>query len=121
MTGYSFHRDPPAAPVPPRQRDYIRVQPDRRTIASIQSVVAAHFGTNVREMTSDRRARMVARPRQIAMYLCSRETPRSLPEIGRSFGHRDHTTVMHAIRRIEQLRAEQPDLDAAIKQIEAKL
>jgi chromosomal replication initiator protein len=56
-------------------------------------------------MHSARRARAVARPRQVAMYLAKQLTPRSLPEIGRKFGNRDHTTVMHAIRRIDELRA----------------
>jgi chromosomal replication initiator protein len=57
-------------------------------------------------MHSARRARAVARPRQVAMYLCKQLTPRSLPEIGRKFGGRDHTTVMHAVRKIEELRAQ---------------
>ena len=56
-------------------------------------------------MHSARRARAVARPRQVAMWLCKQLTPRSLPEIGRKFGGRDHTTVMHAVRKIEELRA----------------
>jgi chromosomal replication initiator protein len=54
-------------------------------------------------MTSSRRARMVARPRQVAMYLAKQLTQRSLPEIGKRFGGRDHTTVMHAVRKIEEL------------------
>jgi chromosomal replication initiator protein len=56
-------------------------------------------------MTSARRARLVARPRQVAMYLAKQLTSRSLPEIGRKFGGRDHTTVMHAVRKIEELKA----------------
>jgi chromosomal replication initiator protein len=57
------------------------------------------------EMTSSRRARVVARPRQVAMYLAKQLTSRSLPEIGRKFGGRDHTTVMHAVKKIEELAA----------------
>jgi chromosomal replication initiator protein len=57
-------------------------------------------------MHSARRARAVARPRQVAMYLAKQLTPRSLPEIGRKFGGRDHTTVMHAVRKIEELKAQ---------------
>ena len=56
-------------------------------------------------MYSSRRARAVARPRQIAMYLSKQLTARSLPEIGRKFGGRDHTTVMHAVRKVEELKA----------------
>ena len=74
-------------------------------------------------MVSARRARAVARPRQIAMYLAKRLTPRSLPEIGRRFGGRDHTTVIHAVKQIERLRGEDADLDAdvrtLIRQLEA--
>jgi len=55
-------------------------------------------------MHSARRSRAVARPRQVAMYLAKQLTPRSLPEIGRKFGGRDHTTVMHAVRKVEELR-----------------
>jgi chromosomal replication initiator protein len=62
-------------------------------------------------MLSARRARSVARPRQIAMYLSKQLTTRSLPEIGRKFGGRDHTTVIHAVRKIEQLREEDAALD----------
>ena len=64
---------------------------------------------------SPRRAREVARPRQIAMYLAKQLTQRSLPEIGRRFGGRDHTTVIHAVRRIEELRAADAELDADVR------
>jgi chromosomal replication initiator protein len=67
------------------------------------------------DMLSARRARAVARPRQVAMYLTKQLTPRSLPEIGRKFGGRDHTTVMHAIRRIDELRAVDPVLNDDIE------
>ena len=78
---------------------------DRRvTIEEIQRKVAEHFEIKLDEMHSARRARSVARPRQVAMYLAKQLTARSLPEIGRRFGGRDHTTVMHAIRKVEELR-----------------
>ena len=77
----------------------------RVTIEEIQKQVAAHFKIRFSEMHSSRRARAVARPRQVAMYLAKQLTTRSLPEIGRQFGGRDHTTVMHAVRKIEELRA----------------
>jgi chromosomal replication initiator protein len=84
-------------------RDLLRSCERRVTIDEIQRRVAEHFNIRLSEMTSERRARAVARPRQIAMYLAKQLTTRSLPEIGRKFGGRDHTTVMHAVRKIEEL------------------
>lgn len=72
-------------------------------IARIQRIVAAHYGIPPMEMVSARRSLRVARPRQVAMYLAKRTTPKSLPEIGRRFGNRDHTTVIHAIQKVESL------------------
>lgn len=74
-------------------------------VALIQGLVALHYGIPVEEMKSQRRARPVARPRQVAMYLAKQLTPQSLPEIGRRFGGRDHSTVIHACRQIERLSA----------------
>src|SRR5204863_340365 len=75
-----------------------------------QKKVAEHFNIKLGEMTSDRRARAVARPRQVAMYLAKQLTMRSLPQIGRKFGGRDHTTVMHAVRKVEELTRTDPSL-----------
>ena len=83
--------------------DLLRANERRVTIEEIQRKVAEHFNMKMAEMTSTRRARVVARPRQVAMYLAKQLTPRSLPEIGRKFGGRDHTTVMHAVKKIEEL------------------
>ena len=85
-------------------RDLLRSSERRVTIDEIQKRVAEHFNIRLSEMTSARRARSVARPRQVAMYLAKQLTTRSLPEIGRKFGGRDHTTVMHAVRKIEELK-----------------
>jgi len=74
-------------------------------IAEIQHAVAQRFGVPMLEMVSERRAQRVARPRQVAMYLSREMTPYSLPAIGKHFGGRDHTTVMHACRRVEELKA----------------
>ncbi len=84
--------------------DLLRANDRRVTIDEIQKRVAEHYNIRLADMHSARRARAVARPRQVAMYLCKQLTPRSLPEIGRKFGGRDHTTVMHAVRKIEELR-----------------
>jgi chromosomal replication initiator protein len=85
--------------------DLLRANDRRITIDEIQKRVAEHYNIRLGDMHSARRARAVARPRQVAMWLCKQLTPRSLPEIGRKFGGRDHTTVMHAVRKIEELRA----------------
>ncbi len=85
--------------------DLLRANDRRVTIEEIQRKVAEHFNIKIAEMQSARRARAVARPRQVAMYLAKQLTSRSLPEIGRKFGGRDHTTVMHAVRKVEELRA----------------
>ncbi|MEE8501926.1 MAG: chromosomal replication initiator protein DnaA [Kiloniellales bacterium] len=84
--------------------DLLRANDRRVTIEEIQKRVAEHFNIRMADMHSARRARAVARPRQVAMYLAKQLTPRSLPEIGRKFGGRDHTTVMHAVRKIEELK-----------------
>jgi chromosomal replication initiator protein len=85
--------------------DLLRANDRRVTIEEIQKRVAEHYSIRLADMHSPRRARAVARPRQVAMYLAKQLTSRSLPEIGRKFGGRDHTTVMHAVRKIEELRA----------------
>ena len=84
-------------------QDLLRANDRRVTMDEIQKRVAEHFNIRLADMHSARRARAVARPRQVAMYLCKQLTPRSLPEIGKKFGGRDHTTVMHAVRKIEEL------------------
>ena len=85
--------------------DVLRANDRKVTIEEIQKRVAEHFNIRLSEMYSSRRARAVARPRQIAMYLAKQLTARSLPEIGRKFGGRDHTTVMHAVRKVEELKS----------------
>lgn len=77
--------------------------PFEGAIARIHRLVSAYYSIPVIEMVSARRSREVARPRQVAMYLAKQTTPKSLPDIGRHFGWRDHTTVIHAVRKVEQL------------------
>lgn len=86
--------------------DLLRSHDRRITIDEIQRKVAEHYNIRLPDMHSARRARNVARPRQVAMYLAKQLTSRSLPEIGRKFGGRDHTTVMHAVRKVEELMLE---------------
>ncbi|MCO5154877.1 chromosomal replication initiator protein DnaA [Shinella sp. 838] len=78
-------------------------EPRRVRIEDIQRVVAKHYNVSRQELVSNRRTRVIVKPRQIAMYLSKTLTPRSFPEIGRRFGGRDHTTVLHAVRKIEEL------------------
>jgi chromosomal replication initiator protein len=84
-------------------RDVLKAHDRKVTIDEIQKKVAEHYHIKLSEMSGPRRARNVARPRQIAMFLAKQLTSRSLPEIGRKFGNRDHTTVMHACDRIAEL------------------
>jgi chromosomal replication initiator protein len=84
-------------------KDLLRANDRRVTIEEIQRKCAEHFNIKQADMQSPRRARQVARPRQVAMYLAKQLTTRSLPEIGRKFGGRDHTTVMHAVKKVEEL------------------
>ena len=83
--------------------DVLKAHDRRVTIEEIQKRVAEHWNIRLSDMSSARRARAVARPRQVAMYLAKQLTSRSLPEIGRRFGNRDHTTVMHAVSRVTEL------------------
>jgi chromosomal replication initiator protein len=99
----------------------LRANQRRISIDEIQTRVSDHYRIRKAEMTSARRAREVARPRQVAMYLSKQLTPRSLPEIGRRFGGRDHTTVIHAVRQIEKLRALDPELDSDIRLLTRQL
>jgi chromosomal replication initiator protein len=83
--------------------DLLRANDRRITIEDIQKQVAGHYNIKVSDMHSARRARAVARPRQVAMFLSKKLTTKSLPEIGRRFGGKDHTTVMHAVKRVEEI------------------
>ncbi len=83
--------------------DILKAHDRRVTIEEIQRKVAEHWNIRLTDMSSARRARAVARPRQVAMFLAKQLTSRSLPEIGRKFGNRDHTTVMHAVSRVAEL------------------
>lgn len=102
-------------------KDLLRANDRRVTIDEIQKAVVEHYSIRMADMTSARRSRAVARPRQMAMYLAKQLTPRSLPEIGKKFGGRDHTTVMHAVRQIEKLTAEDHSLADDLEALKRKL
>jgi chromosomal replication initiator protein len=82
----------------------LKVAVERRvTVDEIQKLVSEHFGLKQADLLSERRTRAIARPRQVAMWLCKQHTTRSYPDIGRRFGGRDHTTVLHAVKKVEEL------------------
>ncbi|WP_370229675.1 chromosomal replication initiator protein DnaA [Cognatishimia sp.] len=85
--------------------DVLRASERKISVEEIQRRVAEHYNIRLSDMIGPKRLRNFARPRQVAMFLCKQLTSRSLPEIGRRFGGRDHTTVMHGVRRIEELRS----------------
>lgn len=91
-------------------RDLLALQEKLVTIDNIQKTVAEYYKIKVADLLSKRRSRSVARPRQLAMALAKELTNHSLPEIGDAFGGRDHTTVLHACRKIQQLREESHDI-----------
>ena len=91
------------------------------TVDKIQSVVSNFFNIQLSEMLSQRRSRPLARPRQIAMYLAKKMTTRSLPEIGRRFANRDHTTVIHAVKTITRLSEKDEEMKKNIIQIKSLL
>jgi chromosomal replication initiator protein len=91
------------------------------TVDDIQKATAEHFGLTQADLVSERRNRAVARPRQAAMWLTKQLTTRSLPDIGRRFGGRDHTTVLHAVRRIEELKALDAQLTGDLEALIRKL
>jgi len=103
-------------------RPHLRGGPEKRvTVDDIQKASAEHFGLKQADLISERRTRAVARPRQAAMWLAKQLTTRSLPDIGRRFGGRDHTTVLHAVRRIDELRAADPQLARDLESLLRKL
>ncbi|MHA1543656.1 MAG: chromosomal replication initiator protein DnaA, partial [Alphaproteobacteria bacterium] len=98
-------------------QDLLRANDRKVTIDQIMRQVTEYYNLRMAEILSARRARDIARPRQVAMYLSKKMTSRSLPEIGRKFGGRDHTTVMHAVRKIEDLRRTDSTLDDDINRL----
>ncbi len=95
--------------------DILRSSERRVTVEEIQRKVAEHFNIRLSDMLGPKRTRTIARPRQIAMYLSKEMTSRSLPEIGRRFGGRDHTTILHGVRKVEEMRASDSQLNEDIE------
>ena len=102
-------------------KDFINRNNKSVNVESIQNLVASHFNINIQEMLSPRRSRALARPRQIAMYLVKQHTTNSLPDIGRKFSNRDHTTVIHAVKKIDELIKKDDEMRQSIIEIKKKL
>lgn len=101
--------------------DILRASDRKVTIDEIMRKVTEHYGVNLTDLLSARRTRSIARPRQVAMFLCKKLTTKSLPEIGRRFGKRDHTTVIHAVRKIEELKLTDHQIAKDIEHIQRVL
>jgi len=93
----------------------------RPSIKAIQRLVCRHYDISELDLLSDRRQRVLIEPRHIAMYLAKHMTPASLPEIGRHFGGRDHTTIIHAVNRVERLLKQQPGFADTVARLRALL
>ena len=91
------------------------------TIDSIQSIVCKFFKISKNEMLSSRRSRYLVRPRQAAIYLAKMLTSKSLPEIGREFSNRDHTTIIHSVKTIEKLRKNDSELNSNIDNLKNQI
>jgi chromosomal replication initiator protein len=102
-------------------KDLLSVQKTQVSVENIQKTVADFYKIRVADMYSARRPSNIARPRQIAMYFAKEFTKKSLPEIGELFGGRDHTTVLHAVRKIAELRSKQPELNHELHVLEQTL
>ena len=102
-------------------KDFINTNNKSINVEQIQNLVASHFNLNIQELLSPRRSRSLARPRQIAMYLAKQHTTNSLPDIGRKFANRDHTTVIHAVKKIEELIKRDNDIKQSVFELKKKL
>ena len=101
-------------------KDFINYNNKSINVESIQNLVASYFNLNIQEMLSPRRSRALARPRQIAMYLAKQHTTNSLPDIGRKFSNRDHTTVIHAVKKIDELIKKDNEIRQSVIEIKKK-
>ena len=102
-------------------KDFINSNNKSINVEFIQNLVASHFNLNIQELLSPRRSRSLARPRQIAMYLAKQHTTNSLPDIGRKFSNRDHTTVIHAVKKIDELIKKDNDIRQSVTELKKKL
>jgi len=102
-------------------KDFITDNKKQINIESIQNIVASYFNLGIQEMLSARRSRSLARPRQIAMYLAKQYTTNSLPEIGRKFSNRDHTTVIHAVKKVNELISKDNEIKLNVEELKKRI
>jgi len=102
-------------------KDFISSNNKTINVELIQNLVASYFNLNIQELLSSRRSRSLARPRQIAMYLAKQLTTNSLPDIGRKFSNRDHTTVIHAVKKIDELIKKDNEIRQSVADLKKKL
>ena len=102
-------------------KDIINSNNKQISIENIQTIVASYFKISLKEMLSPRRSKSLVRPRHIAMYLSKKHTTKSLPDIGRNFSNRDHTTVIHAVKTVEKLMAKEKNYMEDIERIKNQL
>ena len=102
-------------------KDFVNSNVKVVNVEFIQNLVASHFNLSIHELLSQRRSRILARPRQIAMYLAKQHTTNSLPDIGRKFSNRDHTTVIHAVKKIDELIKKDNEIKQSVIEIKKKL
>ena len=102
-------------------KELLTIHENKVTIDNLQTIVCKYFKISKNEMLSSRRSRYLVRPRQTAIYLAKMLTSKSLPEIGRNFSNRDHTTVIHSVKTIEKLKKEDNELNIKIDSLKNKI
>tara|TARA_Y100001970_G_C14188611_1_gene834040 strand:- start:1328 stop:1996 length:669 start_codon:yes stop_codon:yes gene_type:complete len=116
-----YNKEPSLSEAKVILKDLLNVSENNVTIDQIQSLVCRHFKISKNEMLSSRRSRYLVRPRQTAIYLTKILTSKSLPEIGREFSNRDHTTIIHSVKTIEKLKKNDLELSSSIDTLKNKI
>tara|TARA_Y100000590_G_scaffold242148_1_gene272177 strand:- start:321 stop:1043 length:723 start_codon:yes stop_codon:yes gene_type:complete len=116
-----YNKTPSLSEVKVILKDLLNLSENKVTIDNIQTIVCKFYKISKNEMLSPRRSRYLVRPRQIAIYLAKMLTSKSLPEIGRAFSNRDHTTVIHSVKTIDRLKKEENELNINIDSLKNKI
>ena len=116
-----YNRVPTLGEVKIILKDLLNINENKITIDYIQTLVCKYFKISKNEMLSSRRSRYLVRPRQVAIYLSKILTSKSLPEIGREFSNRDHTTIIHSVKTIEKLKIENNEIGSGINHLKNQI